>query len=50
MMAMIKANSYGTGSFEIAQTLEHHKIDYLGQLMPTKELNSERLESIYLFW
>ena len=30
MMAMIKANSYGTGSFEIAQTLEHHKIDYLG--------------------
>lgn len=30
MMAMIKANSYGAGSFEIAQTLEHHKIDYLG--------------------
>lgn len=30
MMAMIKANSYGTGSFEIAQTLEHQKIDYLG--------------------
>lgn len=30
MMAMIKANSYGTGSFEIAQTLEHHKIDFLG--------------------
>ena len=30
MMAMIKANSYGTGSFEIAQTLEHFKIDYLG--------------------
>jgi len=30
IMAMIKANSYGTGSFEIAQTLEHQKIDYLG--------------------
>lgn len=30
MMAMIKANSYGAGSFEIAQTLEHYKIDYLG--------------------
>lgn len=30
MMAMVKANSYGSGSFEIAQTLEHHKIDYLG--------------------
>jgi alanine racemase len=30
MMAMIKANSYGTGSFEIAQTLEHQNIAYLG--------------------
>lgn len=30
LMAMIKANSYGTGSFEIAQTLEHQQIDYLG--------------------
>lgn len=30
VMAMIKANSYGTGSFEVAQTLEHHQIDYLG--------------------
>jgi alanine racemase len=30
IMAMIKANSYGTGSFEIAQTLEHYKMDYLG--------------------
>lgn len=30
IMAMIKANSYGTGSFEIAQTLEYQKIDYLG--------------------
>lgn len=30
IMAMIKANSYGTGSFEIAQTLEHQQIDYLG--------------------
>ncbi|SMC33974.1 bifunctional UDP-N-acetylmuramoyl-tripeptide:D-alanyl-D-alanine ligase/alanine racemase [Moheibacter sediminis] len=30
LMAMIKANSYGAGSFEIAQTLEHLNIDYLG--------------------
>lgn len=30
VMAMIKANSYGTGSFEIAQTLEHQQIEYLG--------------------
>lgn len=30
MMAMIKANSYGTGSVEIAQTLQHQNIDYLG--------------------
>lgn len=30
IMAMIKANSYGTGSFEISQTLEHQQIDYLG--------------------
>lgn len=30
MMAMIKANSYGTGSFEVAQTLEHQNIAYLG--------------------
>lgn len=30
LMAMIKANSYGAGSFEIAQTLEHHQVDYLG--------------------
>ena len=30
LMAMIKANSYGTGSFEISQTLEHQHINYLG--------------------
>lgn len=30
LMAMIKANSYGAGSFEIAQTLEHQNVDYLG--------------------
>jgi len=30
MMAMIKANAYGAGSFEVAHTLEHQKIDYLG--------------------
>lgn len=30
IMGMIKANAYGHGSFEIAHTLEHQKIDYLG--------------------
>lgn len=30
IMAMIKANAYGAGSFEIAHTLEHQQINYLG--------------------
>ncbi len=30
MMAMVKAFSYGTGSYEIANLLQFHKIDYLG--------------------
>ncbi len=30
VMAMVKANSYGLGSFEIAEFLQHHHIDYLG--------------------
>ena len=30
MMAMVKAFSYGSGGFEIAKILEHHKVDYLG--------------------
>jgi len=30
MMAMVKAFSYGTGSFEIARFLQFHKVDYLG--------------------
>lgn len=30
IMAMIKANAYGAGSFEVAHTLEHQKVDYLG--------------------
>ena len=29
LMAMVKAFSYGSGSFEIANTLEHHRADYL---------------------
>ena len=29
-MAMVKAFGYGSGGFEIAKLLEHHKIDYLG--------------------
>ena len=29
MMAMVKAFSYGSGSFEIANVLQFHKIDYL---------------------
>ncbi|WP_264566275.1 bifunctional UDP-N-acetylmuramoyl-tripeptide:D-alanyl-D-alanine ligase/alanine racemase [Flavobacterium sp. N3904] len=30
MMAMVKAFGYGSGGFEIAKLLEHHKVDYLG--------------------
>lgn len=30
MMAMVKAFGYGSGSFEIAKLLAHHKVDYLG--------------------
>lgn len=30
VMAMVKAFGYGSGSYEIAQVLAHHKIDYLG--------------------
>ncbi|MDD4032831.1 MAG: bifunctional UDP-N-acetylmuramoyl-tripeptide:D-alanyl-D-alanine ligase/alanine racemase [Bacteroidales bacterium] len=29
MVTMVKAFSYGSGSFEIANLLEHHRIDYL---------------------
>jgi alanine racemase len=29
MMAMVKASSYGNGSFEIANALQFHKVDYL---------------------
>lgn len=30
IMAMVKAFSYGSGSYEIANLLEFHKVDYLG--------------------
>lgn len=30
MMAMVKAHSYGLGSYEIAEFLQHHHMDYLG--------------------
>ncbi|SHI99800.1 UDP-N-acetylmuramoyl-tripeptide--D-alanyl-D-alanine ligase [Cruoricaptor ignavus] len=30
LMAMVKANAYGVGSFEISEFLQHHHIDYLG--------------------
>lgn len=30
MMAMVKANAYGLGSFEVSEFLQHHHIDYLG--------------------
>jgi alanine racemase len=30
MMVMVKAFSYGSGSFEIANLLQHQKVDYLG--------------------
>ncbi|SEG18692.1 alanine racemase [Halpernia humi] len=30
VMAMVKADSYGLGGYEIAEFLQHHRIDYLG--------------------
>ncbi len=30
MIAMVKANAYGLGSYEISEFLQHHHIDYLG--------------------
>jgi alanine racemase len=30
IMAMVKAFSYGSGSFEIANLLQYHRVDYLG--------------------
>lgn len=30
LMAMVKAHSYGLGGYEIAEFLQHHRIDYLG--------------------
>ncbi|WP_419869354.1 bifunctional UDP-N-acetylmuramoyl-tripeptide:D-alanyl-D-alanine ligase/alanine racemase [Chryseobacterium sp. CT-SW4] len=30
MMAMVKANAYGLGSYQISEFLQHHHIDYLG--------------------
>lgn len=30
MMAMVKANAYGLGSYEISEFLQHHHMDYLG--------------------
>lgn len=29
-MCMVKANSYGTGSFEVANTLQNNGVDFLG--------------------
>jgi Alr-MurF fusion protein len=34
IMAMVKAGAYGAGSFEVARTLEHHKVDYLAVAYP----------------
>lgn len=30
MMAMVKANAYGLGSYDVSEFLQHHHIDYLG--------------------
>jgi alanine racemase len=39
MMVMVKAFGYGNGGLEITKLLEHHKVDYLGVLLPMKELH-----------
>ncbi len=30
IMAMVKASSYGSGNFEVANVLQYHQVDYLG--------------------
>lgn len=34
VMVMVKAFSYGSGGFEIAKALEHHRVDYLAVAYP----------------
>ena len=39
MMVMVKAFGYGSGGFEIAKLLEHHKVDYLGVAFADEGIN-----------
>ncbi len=47
MMAMVKALAYGAGNVEIAQLLQHHKIDYLGVAYTDEGVNL-RKKGIFL--
>lgn len=39
IMVMVKAFGYGSGGFEIAKLLEHHKVDYLGVAFADEGIN-----------
>lgn len=47
MICMIKANAYGLGAFEIARTLEEHRVDYLAVAVADegKELRLKGIKS-----
>lgn len=45
MMAMVKANAYGLGSYEISEFLQHHHIDYLGVAFVDEGVELRKKES-----
>lgn len=48
MMAMVKANAYGLGSYEISEFLQHHHIDYLGVAFVDEGVELRKKELQYL--
>lgn len=47
MMAMVKANAYGLGSYEISEFLQHHHIDYLGVAFVDEGVELRKKELLY---
>lgn len=47
IVSMVKANAYGTGSVEVAKTLQHHRADYLAVAVADEGVEL-RNEGIYL--
>ncbi len=39
LMAMVKAEGYGSGSAEISRLMEHYRVDYLGVAYPDEGIN-----------